>query len=162
MTASTKTVLIAFNLVLMTGLLEWLYNYFRPDQNMGYWLAAAAGAFVIRFALPGMPLRRSLTGWLVGVILACLFATSAIKSHVFGPLEPVAVWGAVALIGDLIIQVIAWVIRLTQKLGAATLENPGDAFDETLERAEQLTSVWIRIKAPFLDLIKSVFKRSEP
>ena len=100
------------NVLALLFLSDWVIKFFNPEQNMGLWLAAAAGAFVIRFAYPQLPAKASLSGWLVGVILACLFAPSAVKSGKWDYLEPAAIWGTIALIGDVIIQIVAWFFRL--------------------------------------------------
>ncbi|MBO0947290.1 hypothetical protein [Fibrella forsythiae] len=129
------------------------------EHNMINLLAAAAGALAIRFAWPKMPIRTSIGGWLVGFILACLFGNDAYRNHWFGQREIYAAWGIVALAGDIIIQLIGWGIRLLQPIGKYTIEHPGEAFNNGMERAEQVAGVWMRIKAPVLsliDFIKSV------
>lgn len=151
--------LLAMSVFLLTTWFEWLYTQFRPDQNARYWLAASVGAFIIRFALPKLPIQRSIVGWFVGFALSCMLSPSFVKIQLFGPLEPVAVWGLVALIGDLILQVLAWLIRITQKVGGYAEENPGEALDETVERVERLAAVWVRIKAPLVDLVKTIFQK---
>ncbi|WP_041258233.1 hypothetical protein [Fibrella aestuarina] len=132
------------------------------ETNAYSLLAAGVGALIIRFAWPRMPVRQSVGGWLVGVLLACLFGNDAYRSHLFGAARSVeATWGIIALIGDVLIQIAGWVIRLAQPIGRRSVEyteqHPGEAFDEGLKRIEQVTSFWTRIKTPLLDLFKTIF-----
>ncbi|GAB2550000.1 hypothetical protein [Spirosoma aerophilum] len=166
MTSTHVSRLIYLNLMLMFSLLDWLINYFQPQHNAGNWLAAAFGAFVIRFALPKIPFGASVLGWLVAFIISCLFAPDVIAAggilHIH---RTEGNFAAVALIGDLSIQLVAWIIRLSQKVGGTIYEHPGASFDEGLERVEKVTNVWLRIKAPLLDLISSfstLFSKKQP
>jgi hypothetical protein len=137
---------------------DWITTYFQPAQNAGNWLAAAMGAFVIRFARPQLPFRASLTGWLTGFLLACLFAPDVMAAGGIGFLKrPESVYAAVAFVGDFIIQLIAWLIRLSSKVGDTIEADPAGSFDSSLERVEKVTSLWVRIKTPVVDLIKTIF-----
>lgn len=98
-------------------------------------------------------------GWLVSFIVACLFAPDVIGAGLLGIKRTEGNYAAVALIGDVLIQAAAWVVRITQKVGAATYADPGAAFDSSLERVEKVTNVWVRIKAPILDLITTIFPK---
>ncbi len=161
MTLTTVNRAIYFNVLLLLSLTDWLFSYFRPDLNAGNWLAAAAGAFVIRFALPKLPIKASVGGWLVGFLIACIFAPDVVATGgLWGIKRSVGVHGAVAVLGDLIIQLIAFAIRLSTKVGGGIYEHPGQSFDEGLERVEKVTNVWVRIKAPFMDLLNTIFKKS--
>ncbi|GAB4042548.1 hypothetical protein [Spirosoma litoris] len=153
--------LLSFSVFLGLSLLDWLIAYFNPQANAGNWLAAAFGAFVIRFIYPKIPLGASFWGWLVSLIIACLFAPDVVAGGgLFGLIHrPEGNFAAVALIGDVIIQVAAWLVRLSQKVGDATLADPGAAFDSSLDRVEKATNVWVRIKAPFLDLLTTIFQK---
>lgn len=142
----------------MAGLIDWIVSYFQPQANAGNWLAAAFGAFVIRFAYPKLPIKASIAGWLCGIIIACLFAQSVVKSHRFDLLEPYAIWALVALLGDVLIQITAWTMRIISGIGTYTEQHPGEAFDQGLERVEKVTNVWLRIKAPLLDLLNEASK----
>lgn len=147
-------------LILAVGLSDWLLTYFNPEANAGNWLAAAFGAFVIRFVWPKIPFRASVMGWLVAFIIACLFAPDVVAGGgLFGMKRSEGNYGAMALIGDVVIQLAAWVVRLSQKVGTATLDDPAGAFDGTLDRVEKVTNVWIRIKTPFLDIINTIFPK---
>ena len=155
--------IFAFSVFLALSLIDWLINYFQPQQNAGNWLSAAFGAFVIRFALPKIPFGASVMGWLVAFIIACLFAPDVIQAGgVLGIKRPEGNYAAVALIGDIAIQSLAWIIRIAQGVGKYAEANPGEAFDEGLERIEKVTNVWVRIKAPFLDLLNSIFPTKKP
>lgn len=155
------TRVIYANVILAIGLTDWLIKYFNPETNAGNWLAAAAGAFVIRFAFRGLLVQASVMGWLTGFILSCLLAPSAVKNAWFGTVfEPEAIWGLVAFCADALLQLIAFGIRLTQKVGSTIYDDPGAAFDDGLERVEKVTNVWVRIKVPFMDLLNTVFKRT--
>jgi hypothetical protein len=138
-------------------------TYFRPDLNAGSWLAAAVGAFVIRFARPQLPLRASLGGWLVGFLIACLFAPDLVAmGGIWFLKRPESVHGAVALMGDALIQIVAWGFRLTGKVGDNIEADPSGSFDGTLDRVEKVTNVWVRIKAPFMDLLNTFFNNKKP
>ena len=159
LTHSTMQRVINTGVILALTWLEWIVQMTHPAQNAGNWLAAAAGAFVIRLVLPAITIRLSVSAWLGGFLFAILFASSLAKHHFFAGWDSMAVWGAVALGGDFMLQLVAFIIRLAQKLTGYTLEHPGAAFDETLERAEKVTTVWVRIKAPLLDLINSILPK---
>ncbi|WP_157618378.1 hypothetical protein [Spirosoma spitsbergense] len=147
-------------ILLIIGLADWLIAYFNPQANAGNWLAAAFGAFVIRFIWPKIPFKASFFGWLTAFIIACLFAPDAVAAGgLFGMKRMEGNYAAMALIGDIVIQTAAWVVRLSQKVGTATLDDPAGAFDGTLDRVEKVTSVWLRIKAPFLDLLNTIFPK---
>lgn len=149
--------LVYLNLFLAVSLTDWLLNYFKPEENAGNWLAAAFGAFVIRLAYPKLPFGASLLGWLGGFIIACLFAPSVIdKGGIFGLPRPEVNWGTIALLGDMALQLVAWIMRIVSGVGKYAEANPGAAFDEGLERVEKVTTVWLRIKAPFMDLLNSL------
>lgn len=160
MTITTINRLVYLNLLLLMGLTDWLFTYFRPDLNAGNWLAAAASAFIARFFVPRIPVRASVAGWLIGFMLGCLFAPDVLSAGgLWGLKRSEGVHGAVALLGDLGVQIIAWAVRLTQKVGNGIYEKPGEAFDQGLERVEKVTNVWVRIKAPFLDLLSTLFNK---
>jgi hypothetical protein len=140
-------------LVELAEITDWVATYFQPAQNAGNWLAAAAGAFVIRFARPQLPFRSSLTGWLTGFLVACLFAPDVVAAGGIGFLKrPESVYAAVAFVGDFIIQLIAWMTRLSSKVGDTIEADPAGSFDSSLERVEKVTSLWVRIKTPILEL----------
>ncbi|QKZ14322.1 CvpA family protein [Spirosoma sp. KUDC1026] len=147
-------------LVELVELTDWVTTYFQPALNAGNWLAAAAGAFVIRFARPQLPLRSSLAGWLVGFLLACLFAPDVVAAGGIGLLKrSESVYAAIAFVGDFIIQLIAWLIRLSSKVGDTIEADPAGSFDSSLERVEKVTSLWVRIKTPIMELINTVLGR---
>jgi len=156
--------LLSLFVFLGLAILDWFIAYFNPEANVGNWLAAAFGAFVIRFANPRLPFGASIMGWLVAFIFSCLFAPDImLNGGIWFIHRSEGVFGAVAFIGDLTIQFIAWLIRMGSGMGKYAEANPGQAFDETLDRVEKVTNVWLRIKAPLLDLFSSVstlFKKS--
>lgn len=127
---------------------------------MSNWLAAVVGAFVIRLVLPKLPLKSSVSGWAVGVLFALLFAsTIAKKVDHLSDWEPEAVYGAVALLGDAFLQIIAALIRIINKVSNYAVDNPGEAFDQGLEKAEKVATVWVRIKTPILEIL-NLFKKT--
>jgi len=147
-------------LVELAEVTDWLTAYFQPAQNAGNWLAAAMGAFVIRFARPQLPFRASLTGWLTGFLLACLFAPDIMAAGGIGFLKrPESVYAAVAFVGDFIIQLLAWLIRLSSKVGDTIEADPAGSFDSSLERVEKVTSLWVRIRTPVMALLDTFFGR---
>ena len=131
---------------------EWFIKYLDPQANAGNWVAAVFGAFVIRMGYPKLPLQRSLSGWFTGVVLAFMFAPTLLKAEWFAWWESYTVWGLVALVGDLIIQLIAWLIRLGQKFGNYTYDHPREALQETVDGAGTLLALFIKIKAAVLSL----------
>lgn len=156
--------LLSLFILLGLTILDWFIAYFNPSANVGNWLAAMFGAFVIRFANPRLPFWSSFLGWLVAFIVSCLFAPDIVlNGGLWFIHRSEGVFGAVALIGDLFIQFVAWLIRMGQGVGKYAEAHPGQAFDEGLERVEKVTNVWLRVKAPLLDLLGSLstlFKKS--
>lgn len=147
--------------LLMFSFLDWFISYFQPQANAGNWLAAAFAAFVIRFIWPNLPFWSSFMGWLVSFIIACLFSPDVIAAGgFFGIIHRTeGNYAAVAFAGDIIIQTGAYVVRLSRKVGETVIEDPGAAYDSGLERFEKTTNVWVRIKAPVLDLLNTIFSK---
>lgn len=143
--------------------LGFVFTFFSSDQNIYNLLSAGVGALVIRFAFPRLPWRVSVGGWFVGVALGMQFGRSVFNAHfLHDALEEQAVFGLVALTGDLIIQVVAFIVRLTSKLGNYAEQYPGEAFDEVLERGEKVATVWTRIQVPIgslVDFVKQFFPK---
>lgn len=144
--------------------LGFVFTFFSSDQNIYNLLSAGVGALVIRFAFPRLPWRVSVGGWFVGIALAMLFGRSVFNAHwpYVTFLEEHAIFGVVALVGDLIIQVVAFIVRLTSKLGNYAEQHPGEAFDEVLERGEKVATVWTRIQVPIgslVDFVKQFFPK---
>lgn len=151
---------IQYGLVSLVEVTDWLTTYFQPAQNAGNWLAAAVGAFVIRFARPQLPLRASLTGWLTGFLLACLFSPDVVAAGGIGLLKrSESVYAAIAFVGDFVIQLIAWLVRVSNRVGDTIEADPSGSFDSSLDRVEKLSGVWARIKTPFMELINTVLGR---
>ena len=154
------TRLLYASVILMLGFTDWLLKYFNPESNAGNWLAAAAGAFLLRFAIRGLPIQASVTGWLAGFMIACLFAPDVLAAGgILWLKRPEANFGIVAFLGDLVIQLVAFGIRLSTKVGGTIYDDPSGAFDGTLDRVEKVTSVWARIKTPLLDLVSTIFSK---
>ena len=157
------TRLLYLYMILAVSIGEWLFNYFRPDVNVGNWLAAAFGAFVVRFINPKLPFKASFYGWLVASIIAIIWGPDVVASGGwFGIKRSEGNFALLALIGDVAIQLAAWVQRLTTKVGDATLADPAGAFDGTLDRVERGVTLWVKIKAPFLDLLSTIFPKKNP
>lgn len=140
--------------------LGFVFSFFSSDQNIYNLLSAGVGALVIRFAFPSLPWRVSVGGWFVGVALAMQFGRSVFNAHFLHPaLEEHAVYGLVALTGDLVIQVIAWLMRLASKGGRYVEENTKEAIDDGIETGGKLLTFWLKWKAPLLDVLSNLFPK---
>lgn len=150
LTQLNMTRLIYVNLLLLAGLTDWLVSFFHPEENAGNWLAGVAGAFLLRLLIQ-VSARKHLTGWLVGTIAAFLWASTVHRKLLPG-WDEAPVWGLVGFLADLVLQIVVYLITYAR-------DHPAEAFDAGLERVEKVTSVWTRIKAPFMDLLNSMFHK---
>lgn len=146
--------IITFQILLMATVADWLFDQTRPDLNAKYWLAGFIGAFILRLVLSDeLSKAKHLAGLTVGFLSACLFATTIRTQWVPG-WDEVAVWGLVGLVSDIILQILA-------KLLTYIRDEPSEAFDQGLEKAEKALSTWTRVKESFLSLL-DVFKKPKP
>lgn len=145
-------------LLLLTTLLDWFVTRFNPEANIENWLAAAGGALILRI-VPGMnklPLSGSFMAWLSVFLVALMMTPSLVRYFSLFDSSVGAHCGA-ALAFDLLLRIITFLIRYGGKVADYSEANPGEAFDQGLERVEKTVSVWGRIKAPVLDILATVF-----
>lgn len=151
--AVQTTRLIYLNLIILVGLLEKLIEYFRPQENAGNWAGAVVGAFIIRLVLPKIPFWTSFSGFFAATCFALLFSGTIARNTHFAGWDSFAVYAFVALVGDALLQLLAFVIRLARKLTDYTLDHPADAFDGAVDRAEKVVTVWVKLKTAVLELL---------
>lgn len=136
---------------LLAGLGDWLYSHYRPDQNADKWLAAMGGALILRLVLKDkLTGKAHVQGFVAGTLAGCILGAT-IHRNLLESWDDYAVYGFVGFVADITLQLVAMLMTNTR-------DNPGAAIDEGLKRAEQVTGVWSRIKAPLLDLVSNLFK----
>ncbi|MDB5240089.1 MAG: hypothetical protein JWP57_714 [Spirosoma sp.] len=151
MSGHAVTRLINVQIMLTFSLVQWLIAYFDPEANLGLWLGASFGSFMLRLLIPKLTIRQHLSGWTVGFIAACLMGRS-IYNNWLGGMEEFAVWGLVGFLADLLLQILVYLISFVR-------DHPAEAFDNSLERVEKVATVWTKVKEPLISLADFIIKR---
>ena len=152
---------IYFNILLSFSLAEWIVAELEPEKNALNWLAAAIGALIIRFVQDEkLPLKVSVGGWFTGVAIASLFASTLLALPAFMLIKPVAVWGGLALIGDLVVQLLGYILKWGRKVGGDIAhQSTGELIEDGIDKAGRIADVVLKVKNLLPESIVNLFSR---